>query len=296
MTEIDCTEWLNKGTRYEDRYGGYLAFFQMIAEQISGPITVHYAPWSWYPLLWHLNCNFGKMKLHFDHDVRVAYAIGANLELDRTEVEVLCSFRPETADALWKCDMQWLLRVDRRRQYEKKDQFIVTTNGAYHRREVLDYLQELNDYKPEWERVVLVPCAADKPYPSPLHRAVIDLITEDWYIMNATGVLGLVPMELWPMMPHYDSGVPNEWRLFNTVRRYFKRHNHSRIVVYCDYYAQTIYHALASIGQLDRAQFVVPPRFYFDYVDLLDPQRLMVLSKAIDDKDFPLEQPATYTF
>jgi hypothetical protein len=106
--------------------------------------------------------------------------------------------------------------------------------------------------------------------------------------MNATGVLGLVPMALWPSMPWYDSGIPNEWRLYNTVRNYFDRFRHERIVVFSDYYAIAIQHALDSIRQLDRAQFVLEPIFRCDYENLLSEHYMRELVIAIDNPEYGL--------
>ena len=238
----------------------------------------------WVPLLRYLGVQtIVDPVLFFKHDWLVAplWNTGAlkQTTLDRTTIEVLCGLRPELVDALWKCDMQWeTMRVPHERQKE----FIVTNNGSFHRKEVLDFLWQLQQYSPTKKKVVLVPCAADKPYPAPMHSEVLALMPENFYLMNATGVLGLVPQDLWSIMPHYDSGLPNEWRLFNTVKMYFSKHHHEQIVVYCDYYNEAIYEGLRAVGQLDRTTFVNEVKFYADYLNLLEPARLAQLKSAIN--------------
>ena len=86
--------------------------------------------------------------------------------LTRTEVEIMCTTRPETIDGLWKLDNEWpkskrLLAIPEQRE------FIVTNSAAFYRREVLRYLNEiLPAYAPTKRKVILCPCAADKPYPA----------------------------------------------------------------------------------------------------------------------------------
>lgn len=285
MLTIDAREVLHAPGRYEDRYGKYLSLFEQVAKHpADSEVTVRNPPWSWVPLLHYLRAETLNPIEKFDHCrliQRMFPVERAPIRLDRTAVEVLCCFRPETVDALWKCDMQWKTK---RPRSEYKNEFIVTNNGSYHRREILEYMQRLEQYTPPKKNVLLVPCAADKPYPSPMHKAVLGIMPNDYYLCNATGVVGLVPQDLWGIMPHYDSGIPNEWRLFNVARDYFVRNPHDKIVVYCDYYSIAIKRALESINQLDRAVFVNPVVFYYDYIDLLNPTRFNALKKVLNAK------------
>lgn len=269
---------LPAASRYEDRYQQYMDLFNRVAHTPGEvPITVNEPPWSWVPLLEHLRCVCVEPRVAFEHCAIVANA--HNTPSDRTYVEVMCGFRPETVDALWKCDMQWDVPKGRVRQYLPKNEFIVTTNGAFHRPEVMAFGDVLRDYKPMKRQVLLVPCAADKPYPSPLHQKCLELMPDDFYLMNATGVLGLVPQDLWSVMPWYDSGIPNEWRLMNTVAWYFNRFPHDRVVVYCDFYSTAIQYGLNRINH--PARFVLPVKQYDDYVDLLKPDLLVKLESAL---------------
>lgn len=280
MIEIDLAV-LPGGERYEDRYGGYMKVFEDIAKTPPDEmVRVSNPPWCWVPLLDHLSCLVRNPRVHWPHCRIVGDGTVANKSIvDRTALEILCSFRPETADALWKCDMQW--RPERARAYPTLNEFIITTNGSYHRKEVIDFIEiSLANYKPTKRNVVLVPCAADKPYPSRMHQAVLNMMPESFYMMNATGVLGLVPQDLWPIMPHYDSGIPNDWRLMNIAMDYFSRNKHNDIIVYCDYYNLAIARAFQIIGQ--KATFVNTVKFYYDYIDLCAPERLAVLKREFE--------------
>ena len=290
---IDLLE-MPTGERYEDRYGKYLEIFHRIATS-EECVRVYNPPWSWMPLLDYLGANCDDPIVVFPHcpivkEAMLKYWTMSSKEIDkRTAVEVLCGFRPETVDALWKVDMQWKLPEKRIMQMEDlglKKEFMVTCNGSFFRPEVLNYLElTLPAYKPEKKKVVLLPCAADKPYPAKLHQEVKKRMPEDYYMAVVTGVLGIVPEDLWPAMPHYDSGVPYEWRLMNVVRDYFIKHEHTDVVVYVDFYSQAAFHAFEQVGKVARLpyiRFVNEIKFYEDYLDLLAPERLARLEMAFE--------------
>lgn len=201
--------------------------------------------------------------------------------LDRHLLEVLCAFRPETVDALWKVDQQWRpARVNRRSIIQKS--FSVTCNGSFWREEIRHFIDVvLPAYTPPLKKVVLVPCAADKPYPSPMHKAVLARLPSDYYLAIATGVLGIVPADLWPEMPNYDSGIPNEWRLLNVAADYFRRCPHDRVVCYVDFYSIPLQMALASTDT--PSAFVNEIKRYDDYIDLLAPSRLAALERSLKE-------------
>jgi hypothetical protein len=52
-----------------------------------------------------------------------------------------------------------------------------------------------------------------------------------------------VPRELWDIMPLYDSGLPNQWRLMLETEKYFLSNRYDRIVVYSDFYNEAIMRA-----------------------------------------------------
>lgn len=280
--EIDLST-LPEGERYEDRYGAWIRIFEQVAHQPPHvSVRIIGAPWSWVPLLDALGAGIVGARDHFEHcaSVRAAWSNGPT---DRTALEVLCGFRPETADALWKCDAQW--KSDRVelliRAASRQREFIVTTNSSFWRSAVTDYAKILNDYVPLKRRVVLVPCAADKPYPARLHKMVREVVTEDWYIATITGVLGIVPEALWPVMPHYDSGIPNEWRVQQAVQAYFVKHPHEKIVVFSDFYSVPIMNGLILADAYDEARFAVQPKFYPDYLPLHEKQYMRELEAAL---------------
>jgi len=286
--DVDLAQ-LPQGQTYEDRYRGYLRVFERIASQPGFVrVIVHNAPWSWVPLLNHLMCDVRSATTVFEHCAIVRDACLSALgpfDYDRTMIEVLCGFRPETVDALWKCDRQWDLPDGRARRYDQVDEFIVTSNGSFDRQEIKDYEEYLREYRPTKKKVVLVPCAADKPYPAPMHKAVLEIMPDDFYMMNVTGVVGLIPQELWPVMPHYDSGIPNEWRVYNAVRKYFDRFEHQRIIGYLDFYSEPTRLGISFTKCVGRDEWVLPVQFYADYLDLMKTEHLAEL-KALFDRGF----------
>ncbi|QJT71092.1 hypothetical protein GR11A_00054 [Vibrio phage vB_VcorM_GR11A] len=291
------------GERYEDRYGKYLDIFKAVAETADG-VNVFSAPASWIPLLTYLGATCSGVQLYFEHDKVVNGMLEEGMDgvitpssLDRTTIEVMAGFRPELVDALWKSDMQWATKLPQKTlnaQHERKE-FIVTNNGSFHRKEVLDYGKALREYTPTKRHLVLVPCAPDKPYPAPMHQAVLNALhvtgCDDTYIANATGVLGIVPQDLWSIMPHYDSGIPYEWRLKNVFVSYFSQHEHDTIVVYCDFYNLAIKAAFDELshnnlwagGHAPSIEFVNEVKFYSDYLPLGSEDLITKLRKALTD-------------
>ena len=88
---IDLTE-LPQGQSYEDRYQGYLKVFERIASiPPDQNVVVKSPPYSWAPLLYHLNCTMFSPRVVFEHCQVVEGAMFYNkYEPDRTAVEVLC--------------------------------------------------------------------------------------------------------------------------------------------------------------------------------------------------------------
>lgn len=275
-------DFSNGGLRYEDTYGKYLDIFRSVAE--ADPLVqvdVQGPPWSWVPLLMYLGAGVHQPQMVFELCPLVAHL--PPVRWDRTAVEVLCGVRPECVDALWKCDMEW--KTERVRDEGRKE-FVVTTNGAYHRAEVLEFMDHLDHYQPSRKRCVLVPCAADKPYPAPLHQKVLNILPDDYELIIATGVLGLVPQGLWDVMPHYDSGIPNQWRLFVRARDFFNKHHFDHVIAYTDFYSLTIARALEPFTDT-RLSFVDPPIERAGYLDLMDTRRLAALRALFIGPEVP---------
>lgn len=279
---VDLTK-MPTGARYEDRYGAYLKVFHDIAlVPADTPVNVISPPASWWPLLAYLNANIsGPLQVVFEHDElmkKMHDRVGTRLT--RTLLEALCALRPELVDALWKLDNQW--SCFRATIFPKQSEFVVTNNSSFFRQEVKDYETILKHYRPSKRKVVLVPCAADKPYPAMLHKAVQEVLPPDYYMANVTGVLGVVPQDLWPYMPHYDSGIPNRWRAMVAVGKYFSRHEHERVVVYSDFYNLAIAIGLEQVGV--RAMFVTPLDEFYDYLPLHTETWISQLAEALKDE------------
>jgi hypothetical protein len=281
--------------KYEDAYQQYMGVFRVIAEAPpEKEIFVLNAPWSWHPLLKYLLVTCVSGQNFFTHDGLVKQSLQHFNHHDRTVVEVLCGFRPELVDALWKCDMQWRTR---RPRYTRSRNFIVTNNGSFHRGEVTVFMDQLDAHRSKAKGCVLVPCAADKPYPSPLHKQVKSMMPESWDLCIATGVLGIVPEDTWHEMPYYDSGIPNEWRLMQRAIEYFSNNNYEHAVVYVDFYSLALAHAVDLLLLKDcptKFYFVNPVRFYADYMDLLDEHHLNNLQEAIDLPQLLEEQDSAH--
>lgn len=280
VVTIDASAYTQEGAglRYEDVYGRYLELFQAVATNPAPNLQVTNAKLEWAALLQYLNCEVRTL-----NDLRFLPANLSALHVDptyRSDVEVQCGFTPETVDALWKCDRQWVLAPARTAGRVMHREFRVTCNGSFDRPEIQEYEKTLANYIPTKRKVVLVPCAADKPYPSTMHKAVLSGLPDDYYMANATGVLGIVPQDLWDVMPYYDSGIPNEWRCTNILVDYFSKHQHDHVVVYCDFYTLAVkaaFDLLAQRGTYVQVDYVLPIKFYADYTNLLDPSLLSKL-------------------
>jgi predicted RNA-binding protein len=287
--------------RYEDAYQQYMQIFKTIAlTNAETQINLYNVPWCWVPLLQYLGADVHSSRIEFPHcGIVKAALLESAVKIDRTALEVLCSFRPETIDALWKVDRQWMIQPGRVTHFQYEKNFIVTNNASFDRREIQEFERELADYIPIKKKCVIVPCAADKPYPSPMHEAVRKNIPNDYYIINATGVLGLVPEDLWHVMPHYDSGIPNRWRVLEAVRSYFRRFPHEHVISYSDFYSPAIEAGLLlayeqqGSGLSTWVSFVVAADFYPDYLPLHEEHYLRNLRAAVDDFNAPQSEVGT---
>lgn len=279
-TNIIDISTLPSGKRYEDQYGKFLDIFKQVAES-EEEIVVVGAPRSWSSLIYYLGGRTVMARDQFPGDEFVPLSGGCYEEEAekngrlRELVEHHSTLRPELVDALYKSDMVWKT-VNRRHQTQKE--FNVTCNGSFFRPEVLDYINNiLPQYKPEKTKCVLCPCAADKPYPAPLHTAILEVIPPDYELIIATGVLGLVPQKLWDVMPLYDSGVPYQWRLMNLSQWFFSKNLYDRVVVYSDFYASALHRGLKAVGNEITNDFYVFGYDDMDYLDLLSPENLAKL-------------------
>lgn len=280
-TMINLTK-MPVGNRYEDTYGMYLDVFERVAVT---PLTVipnvKNPPMSWIPLLQYLGAKVQGGQKFFDVDFEMGDQGWYQMK-GRTAVEAMCGMRPELVDALWKCDMQWSSeRLDECKGALHYQEFSVTCNGSFYRPELIAFMKEVDAYRSEYRQILLVPCAADKPYPAPLHKAVLKVLPEGWELAIATGVLGIVPQCFWPQMPRYDSGLPNEWRLYKRTKKYFATRTYTAIVCYVDYYSIALYEAFTSLRRYPVPIFINPIKFYYDYLDLLNHESLTRLKHVL---------------
>lgn len=257
------------GKTLEDAYSGWLELFRVVAEAPNGTVQFPLPPAGWVPLLWYLG-------LRYD-DVAAEWPV--NERWTRSQVEQACAAEPVLVDALWKADMQW--SGERRHTWE--NEFPIATYSGFWRPEIRQYLNDLRSHSPTHRNCVLVPCAADKPYPAPLHSAVRSTIGPNWEIIVVTGALGLVPERMWPKAPNYDAGLPNESRVIEYVGRYFcdwHVGHYSKIVVYSDYNAWAIRMGLSAAQCLAQIDYLFGVERRYDYLDLLAPGHLERLGNA----------------
>ena len=271
---FDCESLFTDDTvSYEHEYERYLDFFKLLAYSETA-VRCENVPPSWWPFIWymghHPSAACGGLAYAHDADAGCIDWSSAVVRVTnegrdaRHIVEMASSAHPELVHALYLYDTAW----PRRTRHPHFPAFPVTCNGSFFRPEITAYLELLDGYAPTKRRAVVVPCAAHKPYPSPMHDAVRRAIPEHWDIIVATGVLGLVPCDLWPEMPEYDSGVPNLFRCEEVVRWYFSRNEYERVVVYSDFYAYAI---ARGMPRGTRARFVFGDHYRDSYDNLLLP-------------------------
>jgi len=271
LTNLSC------GMSYADQYGKWLELFKRVAE--ARDIQVMNSPRSWRPLLLYLGADTFGERVHFVEDelvgdTQLGFATAERKGMEREYVESVCSLRPELADALWKSDCQWQT-VGRR--HTMKREFVVANYLAYYRPEILEYLTLLESYeKPNHvQNCVVTSCSADKPYPAVLHKAIASVLPDDsWHQVIATGVLGVVPQELWSRMPLYDSGVANKWRCQVAWEGYLAKTSYRRVVLYTEFYASCVMRAASHMIAAGSIEAVLPVGGQNDYVDLVAPEWL----------------------
>ena len=278
---FDCTSLIQGrvGEAYCHEYDLYLNFFQMLALN-DEPIRCDHIPRCWVPFILYLGHRVSHMTEVWDCDHLDWFNFYVRSKDKRRAVEISSTCRPELVHALYCADTEWHcpLRV---KETDKKE-FPVTCNGSFFRPEVQAYQKELQAFPSTRAKAVLVPCAASKPYPSKLHQAVLDLLPNyDWHVIVATGVLGLVPQELWIDMPHYDSGLPNLFRCTETVRWYFTKFKYDALVVYSDFYAHAIWQGLRDVYPQPNTHFVFGAHYRDRYENLLLPEHLRTLEAEI---------------
>lgn len=275
---------LPSGATYEDQYGRWLELFRIVAESAERMMVLD-PPASWVPLLRYLGAAVEGAVMHFAEDEMVPDPHGLYERMSargrqREYVEMVCACRPELVDALWKSDAEWRTVG---RDHAEQRAFIVANYNAMYRPEIMEFLRRVEAYRPpaHVRYAVITNCAADKPYPSPLHREILARLPDErWHLVIATGVLGVVPIELWGEMPLYDSGVPNFWRCMSAWERYLGRANYAGLVAYTEFYSRSLARALSTCPC--PTAWAVAPGQYANYLPLLSETNLEALRRAIE--------------
>ncbi len=277
MRVVQAPELSNEAApNYQHEYDGWLAFFAMIAH-LSTPVCVTGAPRCWGPLLWWLGHQTTEPADRFPED-RIEWPTDLH---PRRLAEISSTCRPELVHALYLADTTWPCPI---RKVSKQESFPVTCNGSFFRDELKRWFEVLGEYTPPWVKgCVLVPCAATKPYPSPLHKSVRNILDDmeltDFDICVVSGVIGIAPSDLWGYLPNYDSGLPNQKRAEDYVAWFFQRWRHKHCIVYADFYANAIHRGLLRARQ--GAQFVLGNHDRDDYCNLTDPLYLKQLEEEL---------------
>lgn len=275
---IDMTS-MPSGETYENTYGQYIEIFRRIAE---GEVKlVINPPCCWIPLIRYLGGQVKGRKFFFPNDYLFDSVPWLSEDISREMVEISAAARPELADSLWKADMQWNCFIpDSSRN--KRDEILITNYNSWFAPEIMGVMKmvENTGVIPIHDRCVLVPCAADKPYPSPLHKAVKEVVGDDYELIVCSGVVGVLPERLWgSCQVNYDSAIPNFWRLMQSIEKYFHDFEYRQIVVYSDFYIEAIFRGLQSV-QTEKI-FVLPIKWRKDYEDLRSEENLSKLRAAI---------------
>jgi len=210
--------WPTDGATYEDKYGKQLEIFRTVAEAENGTYQVcGVVPACARDLLFYLGEGLDRSWTPM-------------LVLRREELEAKCAYLPVTVDALWRADMKW--SGARRHTYETK--FNIATYSGFWRPEILDFMDKVARYRTQYSKCVIVPCAADKPYPAPLHQKVREVVGPEYEMIVVSSAVGLAPEPLWALMPNYDAGLPFFERVADVAAEYFAVNDYDEIIVYTD--------------------------------------------------------------
>ena len=258
---------------YSHEYELYLDFLKQIA-CATIQFEVNNIPKCWVPFILYFDHKIGDTKEVWDCDKMTWESYYNGFQDKRRAVEIASECRPELVHALYLSDTDWLCP---RRQHLNHKEFIVTGNGSFHRPEVQQYQRSLQ--------------AFTKPYPSEMHCRVSELFEDDarFHLIIATGVLGLVPEELFNVMPEYDSGLPNQLRVTQTVAWYFQKWKYNQVIVYSDFYAEAISQGLVGLPLC--LDYVFGHHYRVGYENLLKPEHLARLESVLCKRQNIQESP-----
>lgn len=227
-----------------DWYRGGDLMARLLARAAGGE-ALHFRgfPAQWIPLFEHFGIAWSAAiappaaiplasELGADRIGRLHAAAAARGQ-SRSFIEAWVAVDPLLADVLH--------RLDRRSIATKAEETHLPLTGwqAYGRPEVQAFDRlVLASARAEHDILVVLPCARGRPYDrSRTHRRI-------WRRLEATGVspqtadavvmssIGLVPRGLWdhPVALHYDSGVPDIWRVLRLARAFFGRVRYGKVV------------------------------------------------------------------
>ena len=288
MTEISPSK--RKGRTYEATYTGWLDFFKSLAVS-KDRVRVTHAPACWNVFIRYMGHIVSQPAHWFPEDTFTIWgSMPSDYEGARRFTEIASGARPELAHALYLWDTEWRhtpearARVYARDHGQSSKEFVVACNGSFFRQEVFQYLALLHAWRPSkavcLRPLVICPCAADKPYPAPLHTKIKQAVRSisPCSLMVATGVLGLVPEELWGVAPWYDAGIPNNDRVYKETLRFFSAYRHvPGVLVYSDFYAYWVTRGLRDAGQRFVSVFGMDE--IANYLDLTSSANLKLLKE-----------------
>jgi hypothetical protein len=263
------------GSTYEDTYGARLHLFQAVAEAEFGAYSVVDAPLNWQPLLYYLGHSSVFERGGYDCRNRVIET------QTRADVEAACATEPLLVDALWRSDMVW--KTSRRHQNQKV--FPIATYSGFYRPEIIEYIEKLRQHRSRATRAVFVPCAADKPYPAPLHKAVMELLPHSgWEIVVISSAIIAAPQGLWDEAPHYDAGLPLFERMSGRwAKEWAESCTYKVTVNYCDMLYGGVNrlfpNTLSGFSPIDTPSSYEP---HHTYKNLMTVGRLAALKTVID--------------
>lgn len=243
-------------------------------------------PSCWAPLIEYIGHRVVTVEPRdYDCEAIEWWQLFRNARDPRHMLEIACACRPELVDALFRVDTEWPCPL---KQTQRVHGFLMTTHSSFHRPEIRDYMDKVSVCAPLHDRCLIVPCSADKPYPSALHRTLINLLSPGWELIVATTALGLVPYQLFKDMPQYDAGLPWRERLVDEVYTYFclHRENYKGVVVYSDFCAGAIAEGLKLAGV--EGNFVLGEHRRDNYENLTSRENLNSLSRYVADVDAAL--------
>jgi hypothetical protein len=249
-----------------------MAQLKEIAEAPMSHVLVDGFPTRWGMLLWYLGADMSTQHPSLQH-VRPT-------ELRRHQVEAECANAPILVDALWRADMRWT--GERRHGFEAE--FPIATYSGFWRPEILLFMNRVErEHVMTHERCVLVPCSADKPYPSRLHQAVREAVGPDYEMIATSSAVGVAPESFWHLMPHYDAGLPYFDRAFDTSHRFFSHagRRYKRIINYTDMLQWDIREGFNSTINDDVMYEPVWFPRRCDYQDLMAPENLEKLRLTV---------------